>query len=52
MAGRRSKFSTRERRAFNMGRGFAVAKKGKRVKGMNEREKRSFLNGMNSVRGR
>lgn len=44
------KYSDREKRAFFAGRGYASAKKGKRVKCSSEAEKRSFRNGVRSVR--
>lgn len=43
-------YSNREKRAFSAGRGYAAAKKGKRVKCLTEAEKRSFRNGVRSVR--
>jgi hypothetical protein len=48
--GRRS-FSDREKRAYSAGIGYGCAKKGKRVKCNNEREKQSFKNGFHRVKG-
>ena len=45
-------YTAKERKAYHMGRAYATAKAGKRVKGMNEAEKQSFRNGVNTVRGR
>lgn len=42
-------FSKRERRAYHMGRAYAAGKKGVKVKGLSENEKRSFANGFNKV---
>jgi hypothetical protein len=43
-------FSQREKRAFSAGRGYGAAKRGKRVKCVSADERRSFLNGMNTVK--
>lgn len=43
-------YTAKERKAYHMGRAYATAKAGKRVKGMNEAEKQSFRNGVNTVR--
>ena len=49
-------YSTKERKAFHMGRAYAAAKAGKRVKLRvvcpDEATKQSFRNGVNSVRGK
>ena len=42
-------FSEREKRAYSAGRGYAAAKKGKRIKCNTEKEKQSFRNGVKSV---
>lgn len=42
-------FTEREKRAYSAGRGFAAAKKGKRVACKTEKEKQSFRNGVRSV---
>lgn len=42
-------FSEREKRAYSAGRGYAAAKKGRRIKCKTEREKQSFRNGVNSI---
>lgn len=47
--GKRS-FSEREKRAYSAGRGYGAAKQGKRVKCKTEKEKQSFLNGLNSTK--
>ena len=39
-------FSEREKRAYSAGRGYAAAKKGKRIKCNTEKEKQSFRNGV------
>ena len=41
-------FSEREKRAYSAGRGYAAAKKGKRIKCNTEKEKQSFRNGVKS----
>ena len=46
------KYSTKERKAFHMGRAYAAAKAGKRVKLSDDKTKQSFRNGVNSVRGK
>ena len=43
---RRRKFTAKEKAAFNAGRGFAQAKKGRRVSNRTKAEKRSFLKGL------
>jgi hypothetical protein len=43
-------FSLREKRAFSAGRGYGAAKNGKRVKLVTNDERRSFCNGMNTVK--
>lgn len=43
-------YSLREKRAYSAGRGYAAAKKGRRVKCRTKKEVRSFRNGVNSVR--
>lgn len=45
----KKQYSEREKRAYSAGRGYAAAKKGKRVKCQTEREKASFRNGVKSV---
>lgn len=45
-------FTEREKRAYSAGRGYAAAKAGRRVKCETEKEKRSFRNGVNAVRGK
>ena len=45
-------YSTKERKAFHMGRAYAAAKAGKRVKLPDDKTKQSFRNGVNSVRGK
>ena len=42
-------FTEREKRAYSAGRGYAAAKKGKRIKCNTEKEKQSFCNGVKSV---
>ena len=42
-------FSEREKRAYSAGRGYAAAKKGKRIKCNTEKERQSFRNGVKSV---
>lgn len=41
-------FSEREKRAYSAGRGYAAAKRGKRVQCKTAREKQSFRNGLKS----
>ena len=45
-------YSSRERKAYHMGRAYAAAKAGKRVKCPDDKSKQSFRNGVNSVRGK
>lgn len=45
-------YTAKERKAYHMGRAYAAAKAGKRVKCTGEKEKQSFRNGVNAVRGR
>ena len=42
-------FSAREKRAYSAGRGYAAAKKGKRILCRTAKEKQSFHNGVKSV---
>lgn len=44
------KYSSKERRAFHMGRAYAAAKAGKRVNCPDEKTKKSFRNGMKVTR--
>ena len=48
----KKQFTEREKRAFSAGKGYAAAKAGKRVKYRTEKEKASFRNGVNAVRGK
>lgn len=48
----KKQYSEREKRAYSAGRGYGAAKAGRRVKCRNEKEKRSFRNGLKSVRRR
>ena len=43
------KYSVSERKAYHMGRAFATAKKGGRVKCPDEKTRQSFRNGLHSV---
>lgn len=45
-------YSPEEKKAYHMGRAYATAKAGKRVKCTGEKEKQSFRNGVNAVRGK
>lgn len=45
-------YSEAEKRAYHGGRAYAAAKKGKRIRFKTEKEKRSFSNGVKSVRGK
>lgn len=45
-------YSPEEEKAYHMGRAYATAKAGKRVKCTSEKEKQSFRNGVNAVRGK
>ena len=44
-------YSEAEKRAYHGGRAYAAGKAGKRVKLKTEREKKSFSNGVKSIRG-
>ena len=44
-------YSEAEKRAFHGGRAFAIGKAGRRVKFKTEKERKSFSNGVKSVRG-
>ncbi len=46
------KYSSKERKAYHMGRAYATAKKGKRVKCPDKKTEQSFRNGVNAVNGR
>lgn len=46
------KYSAQERKAFHMGRAFATAKAGGRVKCPDEKTRQSFRNGLNAVSGK
>lgn len=48
--GKRS-FSEKEKRAYRGGRAYATGKAGRRVKLETEKERKSFSNGVKSVRG-
>lgn len=48
----KKQFTEAEKKAYHMGRAFATAKAGKRVKCPDEKTKRSFKNGVNAVRGK
>lgn len=45
-------YSPEEKKAYHMGRAYATAKAGKRVKISDEKQKQSFRNGVNAVRGK
>lgn len=45
-------FTEREKRAYSAGKGFVAAKAGKRITCKTEKEKQSFRNGVNAVRGK
>ncbi len=45
-------YSEAEKRAYHGGRAYAVGKMGRRVKLRTEKEKKSFSNGVKSVRGK
>lgn len=45
-------YTAKEKKAYHMGRAYAAAKAGKRVKISDEKEKQSFRNGVNAVRGK
>lgn len=44
-------YSEAEKRAYHGGRAYAVGKAGKRVKLKTEKERKSFSNGVKSIRG-
>lgn len=44
------KYSSKERKAYHMGRAYGTAKLGKRVKCPDEATKQSFRNGVNAVK--
>ncbi|MCM1296854.1 MAG: hypothetical protein NC311_15050 [Muribaculaceae bacterium] len=44
-------FSVREKRAYDAGRAYGLAKQGKRVNCKTEKDKTSFRNGMKAVKG-
>lgn len=46
------KYSEKEKQAYHGGRAWAAGKAGKRVTLKTEKEKKSFRNGVKSVRGR
>ena len=48
----KKQYTEAEKKAFHMGRAFATAKAGKRVKCPDEKTKQSFRNGVNSVKGK
>ena len=48
----KKKYSAKERKAFHMGRAYATAKAGKRVKCPDTKTEQSFKNGVNAVKGR
>lgn len=45
-------YTAKEKKAYHMGRVYAAAKAGKRVKISDEKQKQSFRNGVNAVRGK
>lgn len=45
-------YTAKEKKAYHMGRAYAAAKAGKRVKISDEKQKQSFCNGVNAVRGK
>ena len=45
-------YTAKEKKAYHMGRAYATAKAGKRVKISDEKQKQSFRNGVNAVRGK
>ena len=49
---KRGEFSGSEKAAYNAGKGFAAAKAGGKVVLKTEKEKQSFRNGMESVKGK
>lgn len=46
------KYSSKERKAYHMGRAWAAGKSGKRVSCPDEKTKQSFKNGVKAMRGR
>lgn len=44
-------YSEEEKRAFHGGRAYAIGKAGKRVKLKTDKERKSFSNGVKSIRG-
>lgn len=46
------KYSSKERKAYHMGRAWAAGKEGKRIPCPDEKTKRSFRNGVNATRRR
>lgn len=54
MVGKKAKrvsYSDKEKRAWIAGRAYATAKKGKRCSFNTKKEKKSFRNGFNSIKG-
>ena len=47
----RKSYTELEKRAYHGGRAYAAAKKGRRVKFKTEKERKSFSNGVKSIRG-
>ena len=45
-------YTAKEKKAYHMGRAYAAEKAGKRVKISDEKQKQSFRNGVNAVRGK
>lgn len=45
-------YTAKEKKAYHMGRAYATAKAGKRVKISDKKQKQSFRNGVNAVRGK
>ena len=45
-------YTAKEKKSYHMGRAYAAAKAGKRVKISDEKQKQSFRNGVNAVRGK
>lgn len=48
----KKQFSVREKRAYDAGRAYGLAKQGKRVNCKMEKDKSSFRNGLKAVRGK
>ncbi len=46
------KYSAKERKAYHMGRAYATAKAGKRVRCPDKKTEQSFRNGVNAVNGK